>query len=79
MANRKKGTADCPFSPIFVQFIGAFYYSSGNWNSLPKPVTFARERLWDWKDSQILRCIKSGFTIPWIIKYNLQSLSDKDY
>lgn len=64
---------------VFVQFIGAFYYPSGNCPGFPKPVTFARKRLWNWKDLQILRCIKSGFTILWIVKYNLPSISDKDY
>ncbi|OGL43405.1 MAG: hypothetical protein A2042_07445 [Candidatus Schekmanbacteria bacterium GWA2_38_11] len=62
---------------IFVHFIGAFYYPSGSWNSSPKPVNFNRERLWDWKDSQILRCVKSGFTVPWLAKYSFWLIFDE--
>ena len=49
---------------VFVQVVGAFYYPS-SWNGHPVSVDLAPERVWDFKDTQILRCVKEGPHIPW--------------
>ncbi|MCJ7444246.1 MAG: hypothetical protein MUO26_06920 [Methanotrichaceae archaeon] len=48
---------------IFVQLVGAFYYPNGSWDSDPDIDTH-RERLWDWKDTQIMRSFHAGFVSP---------------
>ncbi len=47
------------FYSVFVQGVGFFAYPSG-WNSLPDNVDLVHERLWDFGDTQIIRCIKVG-------------------
>lgn len=42
-----------------VQIIGAFY-PHGRWNEFPVEVHRDLNRLWDWKDSQILRSFEAG-------------------
>jgi len=44
---------------IGIQSIGAFYFPCG-WDTLPRSVHAAPERLWDWRDPEILRCIQQG-------------------
>jgi hypothetical protein len=48
---------------VGIQAIGAFYYPSPrevDWNSAPRDVDAAHERLWDWRDAQIPRLIRNG-------------------
>lgn len=45
---------------IGVQLIGAFYYPAGEWNGGPADVDRAHDRLWDWRDSQLVRTVTSG-------------------
>ena len=43
--------------------IGAFYYPSSrsiDWDTTPRDVDFAHERLWDWRDPQIVRLLRNG-------------------
>jgi hypothetical protein len=48
---------------IAVQIIGAFCYPS-SWNLHPRDVDLHHERLWDWRDTELSRCVietlKSG-------------------
>ena len=46
---------------IAVAGLGAFVYPAERWNNRPANVDHAHERLWDWRDPQIIRCWKS----PW--------------
>jgi hypothetical protein len=46
---------------ITVAAVGAFVYPAERWNNRPTNVDHSHERLWDWRDSQILRCWRS----PW--------------
>ena len=41
---------------IFVHGIGAFCYPS-TWNSSPANVDLHHERLWDWRDTELSRCL----------------------
>jgi hypothetical protein len=48
---------------VAVQAVGAFYYPSPrevDWNTTPRNIDFAPERLWDWRDTQVLRLIRNG-------------------
>jgi hypothetical protein len=48
---------------IAVQALGAFYHPSPrevDWNTSPRDVDEAHERLWEWKDSQIVRLLRNG-------------------
>jgi hypothetical protein len=45
---------------IAVQLAGAVCYPGGAWNSVPADVDRAHERLWDWRDSQIVRTVRAG-------------------
>jgi hypothetical protein len=45
---------------IFVQAIGALCYPNGAWNTTPIDVDRAHERLWDWRDQQIVRTMRGG-------------------
>ena len=51
------------FFSIAVQIIGAFCYPS-SWNLQPRNVDLHHERLWDWRDTELSRCLietlKSG-------------------
>jgi hypothetical protein len=44
---------------VLVQAVGFLAYPSG-WNSSPQNVDLAHQRLWDFGDTQILRCLKRG-------------------
>jgi len=48
---------------LCVQFVGAFYYPSGNWDGEPN-VDYHPDRLWDWKDTQITRTFNAGMVSP---------------
>ena len=46
---------------------GAFYYPSPrsvDWNTSPADVDVAHERLWDWRDPQLLRLLRNGPVTP---------------
>lgn len=45
---------------VTVQAIGVFFYPNGRWDALPQPLNKQRERVWDWKDNQILRSARAG-------------------
>jgi len=54
---------------LFVQFVGAFYYPMGNWDSKPN-VDENPQRLWDWNDTQIMRSFHAGpydYDSRWIL------------
>ncbi len=44
---------------VGVQLLGALAYPSG-WDEFPQSVDVAHERLWDWSDSELSRCIKKS-------------------
>jgi hypothetical protein len=44
---------------VALQAIGAFYYPS-SWNHDPVTVDLEHARLWDWRDSEISRCLAEG-------------------
>ena len=48
------------FISFSVQMVGAFFYPRGQWNNIPRPVASDPSRLWNWKDSQILRTVSAG-------------------
>jgi hypothetical protein len=41
---------------IAVQVIGAFCFPS-TWSAQPRPVDLHHERLWDWRDTELSRCL----------------------
>lgn len=48
---------------VLVQVIGVLYYPSPrdvDWNTSPRDVNLAPERLWDWTDSQLWRLLRNG-------------------
>lgn len=45
---------------VAIQGIGATFHPAGDWNGLPRDVDRSHERLWDWRDSQLVRTIGSG-------------------
>jgi hypothetical protein len=48
---------------VGVQGVGAFFYPSpreSDWNTSPRDVDQAHERLWDWRDPQLLRLLRQG-------------------
>ena len=47
-------------SSVTVSATGAFCYPHDRWNTDPRSVDRYHERLWDWSDSQILRCWQRG-------------------
>ncbi len=49
---------------ITVQLIGAFCYPSG-WNIEPNNVDVHHERLWDWRDSELSRCLIKSYKPIW--------------
>lgn len=64
MINKKKILSICIILilliwSIFVQIVGVFYYPSGGWDANPN-VDLHPERLWDWKDTQIMRSFNAG-------------------
>jgi hypothetical protein len=63
-AGRRSRTALYAFraaiaASIALQAIGAFYYPS-SWNRIPVSVDAQHERLWDWGDTEIRRCLEEG-------------------
>jgi hypothetical protein len=46
---------------IALQAIGAFCYPT-DWNLYPKNIDQHHERLWDWRDSEIFRCLSQKFS-----------------
>jgi hypothetical protein len=44
---------------VGVQLIGVFYYPS-SWNRAPTEVDHDHQRLWDWRDSELTRCLAEG-------------------
>lgn len=48
---------------IAVQAVGAFCYPS-TWNALPRPVDLNHERLWDWRDTELSRCLIEALQRP---------------
>ena len=48
---------------IALQAIGAFCYPS-SWNEVPGSVDLHHDRLWDWRDTEILRCLEEGPYVP---------------
>lgn|GEM_PF-973042 len=44
---------------IGIQVLGAIEYPSG-WDEFPKNIDDSRERLWDWSDYELLRCVKKS-------------------
>ncbi|HLN02767.1 MAG TPA: hypothetical protein VK335_25990 [Bryobacteraceae bacterium] len=64
---------------IFVQAVGAFCYPNGHWDSLPRSVDQYPERLWDWRDNQIVRSASAGpvlapYRLGWICLTHPESL-----
>ena len=52
---------------VLVEVVGAFHFPSSrdvDWNTSPKDVDFAHERLWDWRDPQLLRLLRNGPVSP---------------
>jgi hypothetical protein len=52
---------------VLVEAVGAFCYPSPRaveWNATPVDVDHAHERLWDWRDSQLLRLLRNGPVPP---------------
>jgi hypothetical protein len=48
---------------IAVQIVGAFC-SPSTWNSRPLNVDLNHNRLWDWRDSELSRCLIESFRPP---------------
>jgi hypothetical protein len=48
---------------IGIQAIGAFCYPS-DWNATPTNVDLHHERLWNWRDSELTRCLIKGPALP---------------
>ena len=49
---------------IGVEVIGAFYFPS-SWNAQPADINRSHERLWDWRDSELTRCLSEGPHKTW--------------
>jgi hypothetical protein len=52
---------------VLVQIVGAFYFPSPrdvDWNATPTDVDRAHERLWDWRDHQLVRLLRNGPVWP---------------
>jgi hypothetical protein len=47
---------------LAVSAIGAFIYPNDQWNTSPSSVDTHHERLWEWRDPQILRAWKRGLS-----------------
>ena len=43
-----------------VAAVGAFDHPNGEWNTAPAGIDRHHERLWDWRDMQIVRCWRAG-------------------
>ncbi len=53
---------------VLVQGVGAFCYPNGHWDALPQTVDARPERLWDWRDNQIVRTALAG---PVLLPYRI--------
>jgi len=60
---------------VFIQVIGAFFFPCG-WFGTPVQANLHRERFWDWKDSECLRCLRAGPVEPDGLRF-LRSLREK--
>jgi hypothetical protein len=52
---------------VAVEVVGALHYPSARaveWNSSPRNVDQAHERLWDWRDPQLIRLLRNGPATP---------------
>ncbi|MGO9273750.1 MAG: hypothetical protein ACLQOO_26515 [Terriglobia bacterium] len=49
---------------LWVQVVGAFYYKPGIWDADPVSIDFRPQRLWDWRDNQLLRSWRAGLAPP---------------
>ena len=49
---------------VVIQTIGAFCYPS-SFNSSPQYVDVQHERLWDWGNGELFRCLREGPHLPW--------------
>ena len=49
---------------VAVQIVGVLYYPC-DWYDKPVSATIYRDRLWDWKDPEVLRCLSAGPHLPW--------------
>ena len=52
---------------VLVEAVGAFYFPSPrhvDWNTTPRDVDLAHDRLWEWRDSQLLRLLRNGPVSP---------------
>lgn len=52
---------------VAVEAVGAFHFPSARaveWNTSPRNVDQAHERLWDWRDPQLLRLLRNGPVAP---------------
>ena len=45
---------------VGVQLLGAFFYPNGDWNEKPVSVDLAPQRVWDWRDMQLMRTLRAG-------------------
>jgi hypothetical protein len=45
---------------VGVQVLGAYCYPNGDWNAKPLSVDVAPQRVWDWRDTQLLRTLRAG-------------------
>jgi hypothetical protein len=48
---------------VVIQVVGAFYYPS-SWQQSPDNVHLHHERLWDWRDNELTRCLREGPRAP---------------
>jgi hypothetical protein len=52
---------------VMVELVGAFNFPSPRnveWNMTPKDVDWAHDRLWDWRDPQLVRLVRNGPVWP---------------
>ena len=63
-AGRRPFTAAAALAAVAVSIVisatGAFCYPAERWNTDPMSVDTHHERLWDWRDLQIVRCWQTG-------------------
>lgn len=52
---------------FWVQVVGAYFYPNGYWDSTPASIEADPQRVWDWKDTQILRTFAAGPDRPEIL------------
>ena len=52
----------CLVWSVAVAGLGAFVYPAERWNTSPRNVDRNHDRLWDWQDSQLLRCVSTAWS-----------------